>query len=101
MDTQQLIEDVRERFNQHAAKEYLKQKHKSKLIFASQNGLWSATPELISFLDSFTENEVVLLDDFGNPIKVSRPLLLDEAKTVYRNVMDAWYTEWKTIESRR
>lgn len=102
MDTKTLISEARARFNHNAAKAQLKDKYDGKLIIADQGGLWKATPELISFLNSATEdNFVILIDNFDNPVEVKREDLLKVLKDTYSKVMLQWHKEWKEIENKR
>ena len=102
MDTKQLITDAKARFKHNSAKAYLKDKYESKLIVADQGGLWKASPELISFLYYNDENqEVVILDNYSNPVSVNRGKLLVKLKDTYNSVMEQWNTEWKELEKNR
>lgn len=105
MDTNTLINDVKVRFNHNTAKDYLKDKYQSKLIIAEQGGLWKATPELISFLSvqsEFTaDGMIVLVDIFGNPVRVNGSLLLKSLQDTYNTVMHQWHSEWTELESKR
>ena len=101
MDTKQLLTEIKARFNHNLAKEYLKDKYDSKLIFAEQGGLWKASPELLTFLNSITDETVILLDNYQNPVEANRILLSDKTKEVYNNVMAEWLTEWKQLEGKR
>jgi len=102
MDTKTLISEARARFNHNAAKAQLKDKYDGKLIIADQGGLWKATPELISFLNSAVDdNFVILIDNFDNPVQVDRDKLLAVLKSTYQKVMLEWYKEWKELESKR
>lgn len=102
MDTKTLITEARARFNHNAAKAQLKDKYDGKLIIADQGGLWKATPELISFLSTLTEdNFVILIDNFDNPVEVNREQLLEVLKNTYQKAMLEWYKEWKELESKR
>ena len=101
MDTKQLLTEIKARFSHNSAKEYLKDKYDSKLIFAEQGGLWKASPELLTFLNSSTDDTVVLLDNYQNPVEATRSLLLNKTKEVYNSVMQEWATEWKQLESKR
>ena len=102
MDTKLLISEAKARFNHNSAKAYLKDKYESKLIVAEQGGLWKADAETIALLQVISSDEfVVLIDTFGNPVKVNRSLLLDKLKTVYDDVMNQWYNEWKEVENKR
>jgi hypothetical protein len=101
MDTQTFITDAKARFNHNQAKQYLKDKYQSKLIFADQGGLWKATPELIVFLDSANSEELILLDSYENPIKVDRKKLFHKVRDTYNDVMEQWHNEWSVLEKKR
>lgn len=89
------------RFNHASAKNYLKDKFTSKLLLAEQGGLWTASPELISFLSTMDTVTIVLIDNFSNPVLVDRSALLSNLKKVYTEVMTQWHAEWTGIESKR
>ena len=101
MDTKTLISEAKARFNHNSAKAQLKDKYDGKFIIAEQGGLWKATPELISFLNSMDDNFIVLIDNFNNPVQVNREQLLAVLKDTYQKVMLEWYKEWKEIETVR
>jgi hypothetical protein len=101
MDTKTLISEAKARFNHNSAKAQLKDKFEGKFIIAEQGGLWKATPELISFLNSMDDNFIVLIDNFNNPVQVNRDQLLSVLKDTYQTVMLEWYKEWKEIEIKR
>ena len=101
MDTKTLISEAKARFNHNSAKAQLKDKYDGKFIIAEQGGLWKATPELISFLNSMDDNFIVLIDNFNNPVQVNRDQLLSVIKDTYQKVMLEWYKEWKEIEIKR
>jgi hypothetical protein len=101
MDTKTLISEAKARFNHNSAKAQLKDKYDGKFIIAEQGGLWKATPELISFLNSIDDNFIVIIDNFNNPVQVNRDQLLTVLKDTYQTVMLEWYKEWKEIEIKR
>lgn len=101
MDTKTLIAEAKARFNHNSAKEYLKEKYSAKLLVADQGGLWRADQQTITFLASFLNKEVVLIDTFDNPVRVNRQELMDKLCEVYKSVMDEWHNEWKELESKR
>lgn len=101
MDTKQLITEAKARFNHNSAKVYLKDKYESKLSVADQGGLWIANIQLISFLSSINQDRVVVLDIYGNPVKVNRVELLTKLEKTYHYVMDQWHTEWASLEKKR
>lgn len=101
MDTSQLISDAKARFNHNAARAQLAAKYSSRLILAEQGGLWTAKPELLSFLGGTTAKTLVLIDNFDNPIKVSRVDLLTKLTETYNQVMNDWHAEWSELEKKR
>jgi hypothetical protein len=101
MDTKTLITEAKARFNHTSAKAYLKDKYESKFIVADQFGLWRADLETINFLNGFTEEWVILIDTFKNPVKVNRTDLLEKLSETYKSVMDEWYAEWSELEKKR
>jgi hypothetical protein len=101
MDTKTLILEAKARFNHNSAKAQLKDKYDSKLTVADQGGLWKADQQTISFLNSFTDNYIVMIDTFSNPVQVNREHLLELLQTTYNTVMLEWYKEWKELEGNR
>lgn len=101
MDTKSLITEAKARFNHNSAKAYLKDKYDSKFIVADQNGLWRANLETINFLTAITDEEVIIIDTFNNPVKVIRQELLDTLNTIYKTTMEEWYNEWVELEKQR
>ena len=101
MDTKSLISEAKARFNHNSAKAYLKDKYNSKFIVAELNGLWKANLETINFLNSSSDEEIILIDTLNNPIKVNRQTLLDKLNMVYKTTMEEWYIEWSDLEKRR
>lgn len=101
MDTKTLIAESKARFNHNSTKAYLKDKYDSKFIVAEQNGLWRANLETINFLNSTTDKQVVLIDNFNNPVKVDRKALVTKLQKTYTSVMNDWYNEWTELENSR
>jgi hypothetical protein len=101
MDIKNLLTESKARFNHNSAKAYLAEKYKSKLIVADQGGLWKADPQTISFLNSFSSEQIVLIDTFNCPVKVIREDLLNKLQQVYESTMEQWYIEWQEAESKR
>jgi len=102
MDTNTLLTDIKARFAHNSAKAYLTEKYNAKLIVADQGGLWRATPELITTLLLHNhKSEIVLVDTFGNPVKVNREQLLTVLDKTYDTVMTEWHKEWQELETKR
>lgn len=101
MDTKTLIADAKARFSHNAAKSYLKDKYDSKFIVADQGGLWRANLETINFLNAVTDERVILIDTFDNPVEVNRQELKDKLYTAYNDTMNNWHQEWVELENKR
>lgn len=101
MDTTTLILEAKARFNHNATKAYLKEKYESKLIIAEQGGLWKADNITITLLSALTNEKVVLIDTFGNPVEVNRQELFESLSNTYNSVMQEWHAEWKNLEGNR
>ncbi len=101
MDTKTLIKDAKARFSHNSAKAYLKEKYSSKLVIAEQGGLWRADAQTIGFLNSFSEETLVVIDTFDNPVKVDRIELLESLTKTYTKIMTEWNSEWKELERKR
>jgi hypothetical protein len=101
MDTKTLIAEAKARFNHNAAKAQLKDKYDGKFIVADQGGLWKATTELITFLATSTDEVVIIIDNFDNPVMVNRIQLHDVLHKTYSDTMTLWYKEWIELESKR
>jgi len=88
-----LTQKIRHRFDHEAAKQTLREKYEAKLLFAHQGGMFRADANLIVLLSSFDTEDVVIIDEFQNPIKVDRPSLLQEAKQRHQEQLNAWMVE--------
>lgn len=100
MDTQKLISDAKARFKYHENKLYLQEKYKNRLTFANQGGMWTITTELLAFL-STAPTEVIITDDFNNPVKIKTAELHKASLELYTAVMKEWYSEYSTLQNLR
>ena len=101
MNTRDLIQQAKARFSHQSSREYLKEKYQSKLLVATQNGLWKADPSTIAFLSALSADEVVVIDTFEKPIKVDRVALLNSITERYLEVSTEYLAEWKKAEDSR
>jgi len=101
MDITTLISDAKARFSHNSAKAYLKDKYDSKFIIAAQSGLWKANLTTIAFLNATSDDIVILIDNFDNPVKVNRVELLTSLTETYTRVMAEWHAEWSELENKR
>ena len=102
MDTDALIAHARARFNHAAAKRLLKEKYEARMLFAYGGGMWRAGPELLALLQSVpVEDDVVLLDLYENPVKVSPLELQHLAHDRWQEQMNAWLVEHEQNQKQR
>jgi hypothetical protein len=101
MDTKNLVEQAKIRFSHNASKIYLTEKYQNKLVIASQNGLWKSDQNTISFLNSCTGKYIIMVDTFGNPVKVNRFELLKTLSENYYEIMNKWFEEYSELENKR
>jgi hypothetical protein len=102
MDTDQIIENSRARFEHEAARRLLEEKYQAKLIFAYNEGMWRAGPELLNLLQvCSTKDSVVILDLYKNPVQVNPAELRSLAIERWQEQMNAWLVECQESQSRR
>lgn len=102
MDTNALVAHARARFDHAVAKRILKEKYQAKMLFAYRGGMWRAGPELLTVLQSVpVEDDVVLLDLYENPIKISPLELQHLAFDRWQEQMNAWLVEYEANSKKR
>jgi selenocysteine-specific translation elongation factor len=101
MDVKSLLVEAKARFQHNAARDYLKEKYKDKLIVADQGGLWKADSETIALLSSFDSETIIIVDTFSTPVEVNRVELLEKLKELYQSVSQEYLKEWKELEAKR
>lgn len=102
MNTDDLVAFGRARFDHAAAKRLLKEKYQARMIFAHAGGMWRAGPELLSTLLSCAQDkDVVLLDLYENPVKITVTDLFARAHERWQEQMNAWLLEYETVQNKR
>lgn len=101
MDTEQLISHARARFDHAQAKQVLKEKYQAKMLFAHNGGMWSAGSELLNTLMCCPGTESVILDLYGNPIKIVTTELFNLAQQRWQEQMNAWLVEHEELNKKR
>lgn len=97
-----LIANIRARFDHEAAKKTLREKYQSKMMFAHAGGMWRAGPELLTLLNACpVEDDVVIEDLYGNPVKVNPLELQHLAHDRWQEQMTAWLIEWDVLQKQR
>ena len=102
MDTKKLVAHARARFDHAAARRVLKEKYESRMLFAYNEGMWRAGPELQCLLLSCAQDkDVVLLDLYETPVRVNVPELFAEAHGHWQEQMNAWLVEYDEQSRKR
>ena len=102
MDTENIVEYVKTRFDHFENKKILREKYHAKLLFAFSEGMWKASPELISLLNVYkTEEQIVLEDEYENPIKINPSELLELVKQHHQEIMNHWLNEIDLLKKER
>jgi len=96
-----IIKNVKVRFDHNQNKQLLKEKYESKMLFAFEGGMWKASPELIVTLATFTEDTIVLIDMYDNPVQVNKKELLSKTKQHWQEQMNGWLIEFQESSRQR
>lgn len=101
-NTDDLISHSRARFDHVAAKRILKEKYEANMLFAYGGGMFKAGPELITTLMTcMGPFPAVILDLYGNPVKVIPEVLFEQAKQRWQEQMNAWLVEYEELSNKR
>jgi len=102
MNTEQLIAHGRTRFDHVAARRILKEKYQARMLFAYAGGMWQAGPELLTLLQAIpVEDDVVLLDLYETPVKITPVELQYQALGRWQEQMNAWLIEYEELNKQR
>ena len=101
MDTDQLIEHSRARFDHAAARRVLREKYQARMLFAHEGGMWRAGPELLTLLMACPDPTAVLLDLYENPVQVHVQELSALAQQRWQEQMNAWLVEHQQLNQQR
>jgi hypothetical protein len=102
MDTNAVIAHARARFDHETARRLLKEKYQARMLFAYQGGMWRAGPELLTVLHACpVEDDIVLLDLYDKPVRVSPLELQQLAHDRWQEQMNAWLVEYDELSKKR
>ena len=102
MDTNNLVAHARARFDHAAARRVLKEKYQAKMVFAHAGGMWRAGPELLTTLLACAQDkDVVILDLYETPVKITVTDLFAQAHERWQEQMNAWQVEWEKTNQQR
>ena len=101
MDTNEIYQHGRARFEHAAARRLLKEKYQAKMLFAHAGGMWQAGPALQTTLLTCPDTEAVILDLYENPVRVNTQELLAQSQQRWQEQMTAWLIEHEEISRKR
>ena len=96
-----LQELAKSRFDHALYRKNLRERVEGQLAVAHNGGLFKASPELISFLHCWTDDQLVIEDSYYNPIRVERTALLEKLKQAYQFALNAWEVEFTASKKIR
>jgi len=101
MDTDQVYQHARARFEHAAARRALKEKYEAKMIFAHAGGMWRASPELLAVLQCCPTEDAVLADLYDTPVQINVLELQHLAHDRWQEQMNAWLVEHQELSRQR
>jgi hypothetical protein len=101
MSLDQLVAQVRQATDHQSNRAKLKQQIETDLLLPYGDGLFRISSSLIAFLNSWTEDVLVLEDEYGNPISCDRNDLLEKCKERYQLVMNRWHVQYEQLRNIR
>jgi hypothetical protein len=101
MNTDELVAHARARFEYAAARRTLKEKYQAKLTFGWNGGMFSATPEMITFLSLYGDQRIVIKDLYDNPVEVNALELCELMRVRHQEQMNAWLVEYQQHANNR
>jgi hypothetical protein len=101
MDINDLIAHSRVRLDHAAARRVIKEKYEAKMLFGHCGGMFQATPEMISFLNLYGDQDIVIKDLYDTPVQVNAQQLCQLMQQRWQEQMNAWLVEYQAVSSTR
>ena len=101
LNPDQLVKEIKNRFDHATQKRLLKEKYHSKMTFAHAGGMWCAGPELLTLLQACPTEDAVLLDLYSVPVKVNVIELQHLTHNRWQEQMNAWLIELESMSRNR
>lgn len=101
MDTDTIIKQSRIRFDHNQAKQVLREKYEAKMLFAHAGGMWRAGADLLVLLNTVTTDTVVLVDEYGTPVKINVAELKEQVEQRWQEQMNGWLMEHEELRRQR
>lgn len=101
LNPDQLVKEIKNRFDHATQKRLLKEKYHSKMTFAYGGGMWQAGPELLTLLQACPTEDAVILDLYSTPVKINVVELQHLAHDRWQEQMNAWLIELESVSRNR
>lgn len=103
MDISNLKEIAETAFDHAVYRKQLRERIQTSLVFTYGNGMFKATPELITFVTAWPRSKQLFLEDIhSNPIKIPDPdFFLSKCVERYQEQMNAWHNEFESSKRIR
>ena len=101
MNTDALIAHARAKFDYAAARKVMQEKYQARMIFGWNGGMFRASPELITFLTLYGDEEIVMPDLYENPIKFKASDVCNIMRAKWQEQMNAWLIEHNQLSRQR
>lgn len=102
MSLRDLVAEIRQATDYQNNRRLLREQVQQDLLVTHGDGLFRASPELICFLEIWSsEDEVYLEDVYENPICCNRAELLERCREQYQKVMNRWHVRHEELRKIR
>ncbi len=102
LEPDQLVKEIKNRFDHATQKRLLREKYHSKMTFAHAGGMWRAGPELLTLLHACPVDDTVVIEDlYGNPVKIMPSELQLLVHNRWQEQMNAWLVELESMSRNR
>jgi hypothetical protein len=96
MTPEQIRDAARVNYDRNLLKQNLHVQMTSRLSVTHNDGVFTANQNLISFLASWPQDELVLLDDYKTPVLIDRLQLLAKLQQRYQETLNQWLEQYNT-----
>lgn len=96
-----LVNEVRQATDYQINKRILKEKIKTDLHLAYNNGMFLVSQELLAFVATWPDERLFLEDTYENPVEINREEFLLLARMHYQTVMNTWHQQHAELKRIR
>lgn len=104
MNPDNLVQEIKSRFDHATQKKLLREKYHSKMTFAHAGGMWKANPDLVTQCNLCLANghfTPVFEDLYGTPVQVDAEELKTLAIQRWQEQMNSWLEEHNNLKRER